>query len=281
MIGRNDSIGRISTLEVRCHCGGSFGNVNMYLQHKRVCSFYSDEEYDSSQRMDGNSLDRATSSSSIPDFVLAVSPSEARATRLQCPCGRSFANDKALDQHIQCSKIHQASNSGSASKSKATAPASVPSVAPHSPPASILTVSGPLPGWIPSSELVPDPFLTYTYGYAFETQRILDLQKYDSLYYKQHVDQPPTRNENRDDSLVSLFESLNIQPQARPSVARFSCKCGSIFPNQNALEHHKREIAQLSLRKMEERKEKPFTTPRPSYQVDQDLRDLATIIARQ
>jgi hypothetical protein len=255
-----DPIGHVSRLRVRCACLNSFDNADMYLHHKQGCSVHQEKwngvsSRTRSKRKDSGVLTGATNSDTVPDLVLALNPVKTTAKRIQCPCGRSFANDEALKKHLRYSKTHQVGSSGSGSKSKATARESMPSLVPCSPPA-----LGELPGTIPSSLLVAAPFLICTCGHRFETQRILDLHKRDSLYHKLHPHKPPSRNSIQEDLLVSSFASLNLQTQARPRVTRFTCVCGATFTDQKALEHHNQIAAQFARRNERERRKREFVT---------------------
>jgi hypothetical protein len=128
----------------------------------------------------------------------------------------------------------------------------------------------------PVTSIVP-----YTYGQAFEIQRVLDQQKRDSLYHRRQGDRLLTQNQEDDNTLVSSFASLNLESvssQARPLVARFPCVCGRIFICQEALAKHKQEVGWWEKGK---KRDKMFITPRPQYQEDEDLHVMAALLARQ
>ncbi|KAH9861559.1 hypothetical protein J1614_011309 [Plenodomus biglobosus] len=215
----------------------------------------------------------------------SILPAEPIARRIQCPCGQSFANENALNKHIRYSKRHQEEQPRSASKYKSTVPGPMPFTDRHSPSTSIPPGSDPVPGTIPSSALSTASLIQCTCGHAFETQRILNLHKRDSLYHKRQSDQPVTQDEPWDDSLISSFASLNLQPAStrpRPSIARFTCICGLNFTNLKTLEQHKREAARRAWQgKKDEGKEKMFKTPRPQNKEDEYLRDPAAVYAQQ
>jgi hypothetical protein len=178
-----------------------------------------------------------------------IPPAEASAKKIHCPCEQSFANEKALNHHLRCWKTHQAGKPMSASKFEATTPGSVPFTTPHPSPTLISPASGPVPGTVPFSALSLASLFPCTGGHAFETQQVLDLHKRDCLYHKRQADQSLTQKEQWDDSLVSSFAFLNLEPvltRAKPSVARFDCMCGRMFTNEKALEQHKRDARRLA-----------------------------------
>jgi hypothetical protein len=65
---------------------------------------------------------------------------------------------------------------------KGTAPVLVPLTAPYPPPTSTIPALGPVPGTVTSSVLSVASLIPRTCGCAFQTQRVLDLHKCDSLY---------------------------------------------------------------------------------------------------
>ncbi|KAH7108867.1 hypothetical protein B0J11DRAFT_449437, partial [Dendryphion nanum] len=173
---------------------------------------------------------------------------------------------------------------GSSSTSKGKPPDSVPFMVPQSPPTPIHPASGPVPGTIPSSMLSRALLFTCTCGHAFETQRVMDLHKRDSLFHKRQAEESPTGYEQWDDSLVTSFASINLESvsiRIMPSVAGFSCICGSIFINQKALEQHKQDARRYAWQVKGGRREKKSKSPRPQYQKDEYLHDMAAVLARQ
>jgi acetone carboxylase gamma subunit len=202
------------------------------------------------------------------------------AKKIKCTCGRSFKNEDALNAHLRDSKTHQAVNFGHEVKSKATSSVSVPLMATYSPLTSISPALGTKPEIISYPMLTTFSLIRCTCGHAFKAQRILDLHKHDSLYYKRQTDQSSTRSEQCANSLVSFFASLNLESvstRSTPPAARFTCTCGCIFTNQEALQKHKRLVWTTET----EKRETVFKTPRPNYHEDEDLRDFASAHARQ
>jgi hypothetical protein len=181
---------------------------------------------------------------------------------------------------LRYSKTHQAGKPRTRFTPKGTTSVSVPIMPPLSFPTSISPDSGLVLGNISSSvaSLIP-----CTCGQAFETQRVPDLHKRDSLYHGQ-ADKSLTQNQEEDNSLISSFASLDLKSvstQAWPLVARFDCVCSRTFTCQEAFAKHEQEKGRLAWREKEEKKEKMFNTPRPQYQVDEYLRDIAAVLARQ
>jgi hypothetical protein len=280
------SISASSPKPVACWCGRTFRNNHVFREHGRYCAMYKQQTNARSASSDpAKSLELNSGASSVSAAGEHPIPlADSTAKKIQCPCGQSFGNEKALNKHLRYSKTHQLKNSGSVPTSKAKTPGSVPFMAPHSPPTSVPPTSGPVPGTIPLSVLpLASPF-PYTYGHVFKTQRVLDLHKRNSLFHKQQADESPTRNEQWDDSLVSSFASLRLESvptRVTPSVGGFTCVCGCEFTNRKALEQHERDARGYAGQKIAERKKKIFSMPRSQYQADEDLRDLAAVLARQ
>jgi acetone carboxylase gamma subunit len=204
----------------------------------------------------------------------STSTAEVTAQKIQCSCGQNFANEKMLKTHMRYSKAHQVGNLQPATNSNATTPCTVLFTAPQSPPTSIPPASGPVPGTFPSSVLVKASLLLCTCGYSFKTQRILDLHKRDSIFHKRQWD----------DSIITSLASLNLgsqSTQARPPVARCKCICGRTFTNQAALEHHTRDNKRPALQDEGEGTAKISKTPRPQYQADEYLQEMAECFAQQ
>lgn len=272
---------------VVCPCGRTFITHYALQNHGRHCSVHAQKT--NVQSADSNSTQGVDSHLDADSISTArghsILPAEPTAKRIQCPCGQSFANEKALNRHIRYSKTHRKEQPRSASKYGSIVPGPMSFTNRNSLSTSIPPASDPVPGTIPSSALSTALLIECTCGHAFETQRILNLHKRDSLYHKRQSDQPVTQNEPWDDSLVSSFASLNLQPASarpKPSTARFTCMCGLKFTNQKALQQHKREAGRLAWQeKKDAGKEKMFKTPRPRYQEDEYLRDLAAVHAQQ
>jgi hypothetical protein len=266
-----DAAGRISTKKVFCPCGKSFPNADTYLGHKRLCANHPETE-------------SIISTNSSSNRRTATAPPAARAPilastsdKILCPCGQSFTTEKKLEKHLRFLTTHQAWKPRTGSTPKGTIAVSVPITAPHLSPTPISPALG-LPPAIssPVTSIVP-----YTYGQAFEIQRVVDQQKRDSLYHRRQGDRLLTQNQEDDNTLVSSFASLNLESvssQARPLVARFPCVCGRIFSCQEALAKHKQEVRWWE---KGEKRDKMFITPRPQYQEDEDLHAMAALLARQ
>lgn len=221
----------------------------------------------------------------IPTRNRSSPPAEATAQKIQCPCGKSFPNEKKLESHLWYSKTHQTGKTRSGYAPKGRTLVSVPPGAPHSPPTSIPpSSSGLSPGTIPLSMFSVASLIYCTCGHAFETQRILDLHKRDSLYHRHRADKSLTQNRQQDNSLVSSFASLKLEPmlsQTGPAEARFTCLCGRTFTNQQGLEAHRAEKGRLSWPDNGGTGEAKFKTARPQYQMDEYLRDISAALARQ
>ncbi|KAH7078944.1 hypothetical protein BKA63DRAFT_507443 [Paraphoma chrysanthemicola] len=204
-----------------------------------------------------------------------IPPAEATAQKIWCACGRKFANEKRLKEHLRYSTTHEAERLGSGSTPKGRTSVSVPFTAPQSNPTSTPLVLGPVTGTIPSSVLTVASLISCTCGHTFETKRILQLHKRNSLYHKREADKSLTHYQQEDNSLVSSLASMRLEPvstQAGPSIARCASKKAPEKP---------KEKGQLARPGKEERREKPFRTPRPQYQEDEYLRDMSAALARQ
>jgi hypothetical protein len=267
-----DETGITSTKKVFCPCGNSFPNAGTYLGHKRLCANH-------------QNMESIISTNPSSNRKTATAPPAARASilastsdKILCPCGQSFTTEKKLEKHLRYSKTHQTGKPRTGSTPRGTIAVSVPITAPHSSPTPISLALGLVPPTIssPVTSIVP-----YTYAQAFETQRVLDLQKRDSLYHRRQGDRLLTQNQEDDNTLVSSFASLNLESvssQARPLVARFSCVCGRTFICQEALTKHKQDERR---REKGERRDKMFMTPRPQYQEDEGLHAMVALLARQ
>ena len=277
--------GKIPTLKVRCACGKSCQNAEKYFQHKLVCGIHQKTNVPSASSDPSQALELNSGAASMLAAEERPIPSaEFTAKKTQCPCGRSFTSEKALNKHLRYSKTHQLGKPVLPSASKGKIPGLVPFMVPHSPATSVHPASDPVPGTIPSSVLSLASLFTCTCGHVFESQRTMDIHKRDSLTHKRQADKSPTRHEQWDSSLVSSFASMNLEPvstRVMPSVARFNCICGRIFSNQEALEEHKQHARRHLWQEKGERREKKFKTPRPQYRKDEYLHDMSAALARQ
>ena len=267
---------------VVCWCGRTFKNHHALRQHGCHCAVYKQQKNAHSTSSDPSQvLELNSSADSAPATgERSILSAKFTAKKSRCPCGQSFASEKALNKHLQYSKTHQVGKPASSPTSKGKTPGSVPYMVPQSPPNPI----HPVPGTIPYSMLSRALLFTCTCGHALETQRIMDLHKHDSLIHKRQVEESPTGYEQWDDSLVTSFASINLESvSARiiPPASRFSCICGSEFSNQQALQQHKRGARRCAWQVKGERREKNFKSPRPQYQRDEYLHDMAAVLARQ
>ncbi|EUC27303.1 hypothetical protein COCCADRAFT_112070 [Bipolaris zeicola 26-R-13] len=256
-------------LSVTCQCSGRFKNHNKIHGHECQRAFYEQQVnarsitlnltwYSELNQGAGPTL--ATEKRPIP-------PAEATAQKILCPCGQSFKNEKKLGNHLRYSKTHQAEKLGSGSTPKSTTPDSVPFTVSHSP---STTISPAL--WPVSTTILSSP------------EKVSQVHKRDCLYYRRQADKSLTRSQQQNDSLVSSFASLRLDPvlaQAQPLVASFACICGSTFTGQKALEKHKVEKRQLAWPEKGEKRKDVFKTPRPQYHEDEYLRDMCEALARQ
>ncbi|CAI6332551.1 unnamed protein product [Periconia digitata] len=234
---------------VACWCGRTFKNRRSLRQHGYYCAVYKQQTNANSTPSDpARVLELNSNPNTAPAPEKSYNPTaQFAAKKIQCPCGQSFANEKALSRHQRYSKTHQVGRPGYASTSKGKTSNPVPFIIPQSIRTPIHPASGPVPDTTPSSV-------------------------------------PPAAHEQWDDVLVTSFASLNLgsmQPQLMPPVAGFSCVCGSIFIDRKALEHHKQD-ARLHARQVTgERREKKFTLSRPQYQKEEELHDMAAVYAQQ
>lgn len=275
-----------SLKSVACRCGRKFKNHHALRQHGRHCAVSKqDINKDSASSDPPQVLEVNSDADSVPAAgERPVPAAESIKKRHQCTCGQSFANEKALNKHLRYSKTHQFGKSGSSSASIDKRPGSLPFTVPYSHPTSIYPASGPVPGTIPSSTLSQASLLTCTCGHAFETQRIMDLHKRDSLFHKRQSEDSEIQYERLDDSLVSSFASMNlgsVPAPVIPSVARFACVCGGMFIDQKALERHKQHARRHAWPEKVEKRENKLATPRPQFQKEEYLDDMAAVLAWQ
>jgi hypothetical protein len=166
---------------------------------------------------------------------------------IHCPCGRTFEKRGALDMHQRDSKIHRAERMHSANESMCLMPNAVQLTTPNAP-----APASPPPSASTSMldmSLLEARLLRCTCGQHFETQRILEPHKRDSLYHQHHADDASTVQECQDDSLVSAFLSmtLNLDPsRLLVPVASLTCICGCIFSTQEAFNQHSADAARYA-----------------------------------
>ncbi|KAJ5055180.1 hypothetical protein J3E72DRAFT_168174, partial [Bipolaris maydis] len=152
------------------------------------------------------------------------------------------------------------------STSKSTTPDSVSSTVSHLPSTTISPALWPVSSTIPSSP-----------------KQVSQVHKRDYLYYRRQVDKSLTRNQQQNDSLVSSFASLKLDPvlaQAEPLVASFAYMRGCTFTSQKALEKHKVEKRSLAWSEKGEKRNDIFKTPRPQYHKDEYLLDMCEALVR-
>jgi hypothetical protein len=275
----NTSSASISSFKpVVCGCSRKLNNKHAFLQHKQYCANQTQQKstylsaLDSAKDLKPNASTGSASAAKGQPKLLA----KPKAQKIQCFCGRSFANEQSLETHLRYSKAHQRDSLMSTSAPKFKSP--------RSPPCSASLATGLVPGTIPLLDLSPVSFFCCTCGQDFETQRILDLHKSDSLFHRQQADKSSSRNEQLDDALVSSFASLQLKNASKwktTSKTRFICVCGRTFASQDSLDLHKQEARKHVWPKTGKKREKPFKTPRPQYKEDEDLREMAVVYARQ
>ncbi|KAH6622466.1 hypothetical protein C7974DRAFT_398342 [Boeremia exigua] len=169
----------------------------------------------------------------------SISPPRSMA-KIHCVCGRDFAKQAALDMHLQTSKIHHAGEL-KLSTPKAVQPATQTAHSPLLP-----QTTAPLPGTIPHSNFSVAQLIRCTCGQSFETQRILDLHKRDSMYHQRHNNNSSTPQTHQEDSLTSAFSSISLyseSAQILPAAGGLTCVCGCIFSTQEAFDQHNVEVA--------------------------------------
>jgi hypothetical protein len=268
-----DAAGRISKLQIFCPCGKSFENTDSYLEHKQLCAIHQEGRKIISMTPSSN-----LSAATVPARASIPAPTPKEILR---PCGQSFTTKKTQEKHLRYSKTHQAGKNRTGCSPNGKLPVSVPAMAAYSSPTTISPALGLVPDTISFSVAAIIP---YTCGKASETQPLLDLHERDSLYHRRQADKSLTQNQEENNFLVSSFASLNlasVSTRARPSVARFICVCGEAFTCQKDLAKHEQEKRRLVWPEKGQRRENMFKTPRPQYQPDEDLRNLAAILARQ
>ena len=185
---------------------------------------------------------------------------------------------------MRYSKTYQAEKSRSGSTLKSTTPDSVPFTVSHSPSTTTSPALWPVSSNIPSSVLPKTPLISCTCSPVFAPEQVPQVHKRDCLYYRRQADKSLTQNQQQDDSLVSSFRSLRLEPvlvEAEPLVASFACMCGRTFTSQKAFEKHKVEKRQPAWPEKGEKRKDIFKTPRPQYHEDEYLRDMCEALARQ
>lgn len=211
-----------------------------------------------------------------------ISSAKATTKKISCPCGQSFANEKALAKHLRYSKTHRSEKQAGSSASMSKASDSVPLRVSYPPVPLDFQAPGPAPGTIPASALSPASLLTCTCGQRFETQRIMDLHKHDSIFHKQQAARSPTQPKQSDDSLISSFASLNlasVYSQTIPPKVGLSCFCGRTFIDQEALHRHKRDARHHAWPDNGQTTRRKFNTAQPQYQREEDIHEMAAFLA--
>lgn len=122
------------------------------------------------------------------------------------------------------------------------------------------------------------PLFRCTCGHAFETQRVLDLHKRDSLYHKRQDGNVSTRHRQWDDFLASSFASLNLQSvstQSRPPLVSHYCVCGRTFTDQESFAQHKQDVGRHLLQRKQHTVGRIFNTSQQQYQENEYLQVMA------
>lgn len=269
---------------VACVCGRKFKNDHTLRSHGGNCAVRKQQANahptspDPSRILDGN-----TNVYSLPAIgELPISSAKVTTKKIPCLCGQSFANEKALANHLRYSKTHQSERQAGSSASMSKAPGSVPLKVPYPPVPLNYQAPGAAPGTIPSSVLSPASLLTCICGQRFETERIMDLHKRDSIFHKQQTARSQTQPKQLDDSLISSFASMNlvsISPQTTPSTAGLSCFCGRTFIDQEALHRHKRDARHHAWPDNGKTTGRKFNTAQPQYQKEEDIHEMAAFLA--
>jgi hypothetical protein len=267
---------------VACLCGRVFKNHDTYGQHRLRCGMNQQQTRTHLQPMDATKVyDLKPSMSSA---AAAGGPAPFRNTtakNVQCTRGQSFAHEKQLNKIPCCSKTNEMVKSRSVSKSTSVALGSVPFTARNASPNPLLSASGPLPDVISSPMLLKASLTPYTYGQTLEIERALNVHKRD---FHERSNQVSTRSEQMDASLISSFASLELRSAAaqdEPSVAGCICQCGRSFTSHKLLIQHKDIMRRCAWSEKGGARDKKFKTPRPHYQKDEYLHELAALHARQ
>ncbi|KAH7095097.1 hypothetical protein FB567DRAFT_543464 [Paraphoma chrysanthemicola] len=303
----SSTLEKIVRFEVRCSCGERCENADAYLQHKKSCEAHRSGK--NNELMTPVINDRMYTTTSAMSCPLGTSLS-----LIACWCGRTFLSKDTLQHHACYCGVHkhdtivrsvpsrpaqiveQGSSLDDVSLSmermlltpKATATMEAkgmvmqntesrnsPSLAFTAPGSPFETDAGPL--------ISPDPIASCICGYGFNTRERLGLHKRNLPLRAQRASKAQTPTKPGVHSLVTSFASLEISYAAcQGSTARGKvfCMCGRSFVDQKARGKHARDAARHAWRPREE-KEKSFKTPRPQYQVDEDLQEQVAMLAQQ
>lgn len=186
----------------------------------------------------------------LTSLKLEQSSSSVQPTnRIACACGRTFAEQAALDMHLQFSKAHRVEESHLAEGYISLTPDTVQITALEMPPPPASRTSAPIAGDIPCSTVHISKTFRCTCGHLFETECSLHLHKRNSLYHRRHADESKTNQKDPGDSLTSAFASMNLSSGPawlQPSVARLTCIRGCIFSTQGAFDQHNTDAARYA-----------------------------------
>ena len=269
---------------VACVCGRKFKNNHALRSHGGYCAVRKQQANAHPTSPDPSKIleENANAYSSLATGELPISSAKVTTKRISCLCGQSFANEKALAMHLRYSKNHRSEKQAGSSVSMSKAPGSVPLKVPYPPVPLDFQTPGPAPGIIPAPALSPASLLTCTCGQRFETQRIMDLHKRDSIFHKQQAGRSPTQPKQSDDTLISSFASLNlasVSPQTVSSMSGRSCFCGRTFIDQEALHRHKRDARHHAWPDNGQATRTKFNTAQPQYQREEDIHEMAAFLA--
>ena len=209
----------------------------------------------------GRTSDAGSMSPSVERLIL---PLEI-AKKIHCACGGTFKTQAALEVHLRYSKAHHAESLHPAEDYIPLTPGAAQPTTPHASLPQSLPASASVPGTIPHPRLSVAHLLRCTCGQSFETQRILDLHKRDSLYHQRQANDASAQQTHREDLLTSALASLTLHSEptlAQPPAVNLVCICGCIFSTQSAFDQHNADAARYAWLGDREARGKSFGGPR-------------------